>query len=409
MAKQKQSKDPEKHLGRNVAMGAAAVAPFAGMIGQKPLHNDPLVGENTGKKFKTLDELSRHAQPGDIVITNKGSEGPFKKFITPMTGSEFYHAQPVVGRRRGHGLTTDIGMIGKHNRTVPDMLKDTFQVKTLKHDYDDVVLLRPKKPLTAKQLEVFNREALHRARLDPGYDVRKAVGVWTRDVFVPKIKGFTGTGNQFSQSKKDLVQSIDKKTFTVKGAPRSYSYCSGNVCSTAPAQAYTKATGRHVLPGKAAKDMFPTDFLRSEEYEVVGAHLKPKKHWHKVVKAVGPYAVRAGLGVAGAGAVYTASKHPDETGGLTGAVAASHFSTRLNRHYATSHTAAQMRIPGLEEVVRSHIKGSDLETAVGPEGSRKYLTRWLTRKVPIIAAGGAAGYYGTKTLREYINHADRNK
>lgn len=393
LALDSESTEPESHTGRNVAMGAAAAAPFAGMIGQKPIIHDPLRGAK-GKKFRSLSELGRQAQVGDILITSKPEGSLFKRFISPATGSEFYHAQPVLGHRGGQALTSDTGHLASKKRTVKHMLRNAARVADLgDHGYPDVILLRPKKPLTAAQQAKFQRMALERSHYMAGYDPKKAAKIYLQDIFAPKIPGITGTGPQQSAPIKDWYQKIDKN-LNVTGKPTLEVVCSGNVCSTVPAMAMEHATGRGVVPGKAAQDVFPTDFLRSEEYELVGSRVK-SKYPHTTLMRAAPYLMRAGLGAAGAGAVYAGTEKPEVAGAAGGALGASLLASKINRHFSPSMTAAEARIPTTGMILLPGI----IDT---PFTRQQVIKRWAARRLPILAAGGAAGYYGTRALRNYL-------
>ena len=389
MSNKEPRKDPETHLGRNIAMGAAAAAPFAGMIGQQPIIHDPLRGAE-GKKFRNLTHLSNQAQTGDILLMSKPKGSLFKRLITPQSGSEFYHAQPVVGRRGNDALTTDVGYIGTKKTDTKSMLRRTNRVSELGlYDYPDVVLLRPKKPLTAAQQKVFQRQALERSHYETGYDPARAAGTFIRDTFMPKIKGLTGAGAQQAKHKYDIFQGADKN-LNPKGVPKKGIVCTGNTCATVPAQAMESATSHSVVPGKAAQDVYPTDFLRSNEYELVGSRIKSQYHNQALVRAA-PYLVRGGLGLAGAGAAYGVSEKPEAGGAALGALGTSMLASKINRAYSPSMTAAHLRLPHLGDVVAPGIIST-------PFTYKQVLRRWAARRLPILAAGGAAGWYGTKAL-----------
>ena len=393
-----QRKDPESHRGRNIAMGAAAAAPFAGMIGQQPIIHDPLRGAK-GKKFRTLTQLSHQAQAGDVMVLSKPTGSLFKRFITPQSGSEFYHAQPVVGKRGKDALTTDVGYITSKKTDLKSMMSRAQRVSELDlYNYPDVVLLRPKKPLTPAQQKVFQQQSLGRSHMEQGYDPQRAAGSFIRDTFMPKIKGITGTGAQQATGYLDTFQSADSHMNPL-GKPTEGLMCSGNTCATVPAQAMEAATSRGVVPGKSAQNVYPTDFLRSNEYELVGSHIKSKYHNQTLVRAA-PYLLRGGLGIAGAGAAYGVSEKPEAAGAVAGALGTSMLASKINRAYSPSLTAAHLRLPHIGDTFVPGIIGT-------PFTSKQVLARWAARRVPILAAGGAAGWYGTKKIREHL--ADKNK
>ena len=360
-----------KPLQHPAALGALAAAPFAGMIGQKPVIHDPMRGAK-GQRFQTMQDLSRAARPGDILMTTKPRGSAFKGTITPLSGSEFYHAQPVVGRRGGLGTTVDTGQFYAHeNLPKTQHLKGEAPEisKAMRGMYPDVALLRPKKPLTPGQQKKFVERALQRAY--PDYAYGKAIESWLRDLFVPKL------------------DALNKNRPPVA--------CEGNICSTLPSQALYEASGRNVVPGKVPQDVFPTDFLRSENFELVGSKLRPKLYekpeWFR--KAM-PYLTRGAAGAGLAGTAYAASEDPNMVGVPVGALGTS----------MGADTAARKLMADPEryrDVVPTSMDALQSTFMTHPELSTKQiLGRYLTRRIPLLAAGGAAGYYSLDALRNKL-------
>lgn len=361
----------QKH--RLMATGAAGALPFAGMIGQKKIIHDPMQGAK-GKKYRTMQDLSRAARTGDVILTTKPEGSFFKNLIAPISGSEFYHAQPVVGQRAGSGLSYDTGHaineledVGTKRQQVKELRKNAPSVaKSVRGNYPDVMLLRPKKQLTARQAKVYQDEALLRSA--GIYDTPKAISSWVKEVMVPKIHGVTDRGPQ--------------------------TICEGNICSTAPAMAMHKATGTEVVPGKRAQDVFPSDYLRSENYELVGHRLQNASRYArkgKLNRVLTPIATRGAMGATLAGTTYGVSGDPAIGGSVAGALGAS----------AVANAAAKSKW-GLDSA--KHLPGigdaASLLTTEDAGGQALMKRRLLTRRLPVVAGGAALGYLGTKKLRE---------
>lgn len=268
--------------GQGLAMTAAGAAPFAGLIGQKKLIHDPYTS-NEGARYSNIDELSRASRTGDVLITSKPGNSIWRHTMTPFSGTDFYHAQPVIGRHRGHGLTASAGDF--HNpvdakSSVSQLAATSQPVKAIQEDYTDVALLRPKNLTNAETRSVARQST---ERLKRQYDAPNAAAAWLHDIFVPKLKNV---------------------------APDAGTICEGNVCSTVPSQALKDVAGKDVVPGTPAKYTMPADFLRSEEYELVGAHT-PTQAKSRLARTVVPYAARGALGLGLAGATYAATENPE--------------------------------------------------------------------------------------------------
>lgn len=344
------------------AMGVAAVSPFAGMLGQQPIIHDPLQGAE-GKNFKSMRHLQRAARPGDVILTSKPKGSFFKNFIAPAGGSQFYHAQPVTGREYGRGYTFSAGdyfgpeysrsNLHEYEPTIAEYLRgqDT--------GYTDAVLLRPKTPLTPEQLKALRESHLDRGFRD--YDGVKAVSTWLRELFVPKWD------------------------FLNKGRPETV--CEGNVCSTMPAQSYHEVGGPSVVPGKRAQDVFPTDFLRSKNFDLVGSKTTEgtrrlqRGAWGKAA----PWVMRGGLGAGLAGTTYALSEDPALAGGALGG----------------AYTGMMLNGTSLPPTLEVLQKGLDKELNT-PEGRRMAL-KYFGGRVPLLALGAGAGYGGAKLLGKGVD------
>lgn len=347
------------NLGRNLGVGALAASPFMGMIGEKKIIHDPHLNKDI-KRYDSIGDLGRVAQPGDVVMTSKRQGSLWKRLIQPLSGSEFYHSQPVVDRRGGSARTLSAGEythksfadhstrdIRKGLESLPDLAK--------RENYQDMVVLRPKKPLTEAEMKIFRDEALARSRTK--YDFGGAVKSWLHDAFVPKFEGLGG-----------------------KSRPR----CDGDICSTLPAEALN-AVGRKVGVGKAPGRAFPTDFLRSENFQAVGAVTNGKGK-SDLYRRAAPIATRAALGLGLAGAGYAAYENPTLAAAPVGAAAGAYAANRMFGNKAR---------PML-----------DLLTDLGKGKARMRAMGQIGGKVLGTAAGGAAAYYGTKAL---VNRARPNE
>lgn len=336
--------DEESHLGRNLAMAGAAATPFAGMIGQKPIIHDPHMNPDI-HRFTSMNDLSKAARPGDVLVTGKPGGSVWKSFIKPLSGSEMYHSQPVVGRKKGHGLTASAGeFFDKSFRhdTPQDLLRsEADTVAEMAKNYPDATLLRPREGMTPAQLAAFKENALKRSKSK--YSDGTAVKTWLKEMFVPKLKAFE-----------------DQRTGRI---------CEGNVCSTLPAKAYAQA-GKKVIDGKSVKDAFPTDFLRSEAFTPVGAHISSDYKMSPGMRRALPYLSRGAMGLGMAGAVYGASKNPGMAGIPLGLMAGSAAANALGKY---------TDVPSL------------LTTAANL-GEKGMLSSALKTRVPLLAAGAGAGY-----------------
>ena len=367
--------ESKKH--KLLAPAVAGALPMVGAIGEQPIIHDPLAGAK-GQSFRNYEELSRAARPGDVMVLSKPKGSFFKNIITPAGGSEFYHAQPVYGRRGGHGITADTGWLEgntekelrRRSRTVMRDLPD--------QGYGDAVLLRPKKPLTSSQSRIYNRESMQRSA--ESYSIPKAVESYAKELFMPKLGPLTGGGKQVGE------------------------ICEGNICSTVPSQAFHSATGRNVVPGKRAQDVFPSDFLRSKEYELVGSKLDPNKaRMNPALRKAMPYITRGGVGLGLAGATYESKEHPELAGAVAGATGAGLAGTAMSHALSKTPEKAVEALPGLTEL------GSTVMHEIPKKQVKQIYQRYLTRRVPLMAAGGAAGYMGVKKLREALHGGEGEK
>lgn len=353
--------------GQALAVGAAAASPFAGLIGRKPIQHDPLQGAQ-GKDFGSMTDLSKASRPGDVLVTSKDKGSLFKNFILPAGDSQFYHAQPVTGRAKGRGYTLSAGDLAEEaigeTMKPKDALNFDHEITKYMQDpetsYSDAVLLRPKQPLTPAQTAALQKD--YGKRVVRSYDNSKALGTFLNEIFVPKS---------------EMLSSLRPETV-----------CEGNVCSTLPAMSHYTATGQKVLPNKAPQDIFPTDFLRSDAYELVGSHITPETRALEgtTLRRAAPWLLRGGLGAGLAAGTYAATEDPASAAGLAGAAGGYHAAHKLAPELPTLWDAGNAVMgPGLKN----------------PE-TRQVLKTLGSRAVPGMLAGGALAYGGAKGLEHLL-------
>jgi uncharacterized membrane protein len=406
----------EMSAAQKATVGGAALAPFGGMVGRKKIIHDPLQGAK-GKEYKTMDALSRAAMPGDVVVTTKPKGSLFKRFISPIGGSEFYHTQGVIDRAGGHGLTTDVGHLPAS--TPASRLRAALPtVANYGEEYPDMVLLRPKKSLTKEQLASFSSEVARRSKDDVGYSGHKAFGSYLRELFVPQLGGVTGGGEQAAKKVTDLVpthgrdevdlppaalqkfKSTGQLPSGVKMRPRVV--CEGNFCSSVPSMALTESTGRQVLSGKKAKDVFPTDFLRSPEYELVGSHVSDKYAKGRAARLAKELGVRSAVGAGLAAGAYGATEKPEAAGAVAGALGASALANAVAKHQARgSQRLAEEALPTVTGTIRSHFINYPLPF-------KEMSKRFASRKLPIALAGAGLGAVGTHALMKHLSDKEKS-
>lgn len=338
-------KPEEDHTARNLLMGGAAATPFLGLIGQQKIKHNPLRSKDIARL--TPEEIARQAKPGDVLLTGYPNQ-PYTGALTE--GSPFIHAEPIVGTRRGTGvgvsashLKGETGGLRQLQAKIPT-LTERFQVL----GPTDTLLLRPKKRLTAAQQHAY-REAGYEAARQP-YSVGRAVRSHLRNWFVPNIS---------------LLES----------APN----CVGNSCATGAAQTFQKATNQSILPRRSPKNIIASDFLRSDAYEPVAAHLSSKLSPHTAhLLHLG---ARGALGAGLAASVYGVSEDPALAAVPIGAMAAPAL-TRATLGYNTARPWTQLLTQGPKRAAR--------------------FRNILGRTLPLTIAGGLGAYLVARQLRQKL-------
>jgi len=224
------------------------------------LTNRPMMDVSKAKRMSALG-MYRNSRPGDILVAhNKAPYSAWRALAPALGGSPYYHAD-IIGRG---GEAHMAGSSTWLNNAV--------------RDQQSAILLRPKN-LTAAQRKAIARNA-GRLTNEP-YSFKKLLGTGiTRAVVPPGIN-----------------------------PPR----CSGNICSTGPADVLRKS---RVSPGLNAPKGYElaSDYLRSDRYEPVGIYGTKYnlKNWDHVY---GP-AMRTAMAAALGGSVYKATKDIREGEGL---------------------------------------------------------------------------------------------
>lgn len=374
---------------------AVAGSPFLGLIGQKPIIHDPYQNKNI--KRMNWDQLQRAARPGDMILTNKRQGTGWKTTQTPQ-GSEFYHAQPVVARRGGRGLSASAGenVYSELRNLSPKQLLDyTRNIKTLAREnhYSDVMLMRPDTPLTSAQQKAFGEEALKRSR-NP-YDKIRAGTAWLKDIFLPKI----GPGST------DI--------------PKGYQ-CKNDVCSTLPANAYAKATGKSPFPGKLPGDILPADYLREGSgYRPVGARLSyegisPERMRMRNLGMRG--GIGAGLGLGTYAAIEDPYSIPTLPAAVLTPVLAQKIMEQVKKRKALSKVKGTVS-PKLRESILDKARHSSQVAFpsfnalldAGKDSSKesvKIRSNMLRRSLPLGLLGGAGVYGLSQLLKNRVNRND---
>lgn len=346
--------------------GAAAVSPFLGMIGEKPIIHDPLTNSAIPRAANRNELLSK-AQAGDVLITGKNSRSPWKQVISPFTGSELYHAQGVVGPdAKGVARAPSAGEFARPEwkGTAPnDLMPHTRSLDSATKSYTDMVLMRPKKPMSPEQIEALQSNMLERSTHK--YDTGNAVKAWFNDIFVPKIKG--------------------------REAAKNNVICEGNMCSTLPSQALKEVMDTNVVPGKPAKYTMPADFMRSDQFEPVTSVINtPYKS--RIPAGAKRILARSALGAGLAGATYATAETPELAAIPAGALVGS----RLGARNRPTNLPVDANLINFAEsfVSPEHYSPSQLRAL-----RRQYMRRGLL-PMALGAAGGTAVAAGLNQLRK---------
>lgn len=378
-----------KNVAQGTLVGAAAGAPFLGMIGQKPIVHDPLASPNVHTTHD-IEELRRAAQPGDVLVSTRGAFSPYKAPQAFISGTDYYHAEPVVGKHEGkaHSMTSgslynNPEMAGKEpmealNRGVPVASAPQEHIPSSILEGDNVTLMRPKTPLTPEQHAAFLEDFAKRTTAP--YSSETAIGSWLKDIFVPKNLKVTHDPTK---------------------------ECAGDICSTAVAKAYEKATGTPAVPFKSTASTMPADLLREgSAFEPVMHHINPANQALIKNRLPAQLAARGALGLGTAGLAYGASENPEVAGGIAGAAGATaatrkilELAAREGANRPDAYLKAKEQLPQIWSLLDEGMgTGGQIRPAAG---------KFLTRTLPLAAAGGIGGYALTSKIHDMIkNYGD---
>jgi hypothetical protein len=360
--------------------GGLAATPFLGLAGEQSITKDPYYTK--GVKRLSPRELERLARPGDVILASQRTgTSMYKSPQLYTTGSEFYHAEPVIARSRGLGRTLPAGLLselGAAKMTPKEVLRrgvKGYSEAIPFQDYGDIALMRPKKRLSKAEIAQF-QQALLSGGLKP-YSKPLGVRALFRDLFVPKVPGVTGhVGPQ--------------------GPPI---VCRGNMCSSLPAVTWKNLFKERIARGKHPKHTLPADFLRKgSPFEPIAASLQnPELLKHIQAKRM---AFRGALG-AGLGGAGVAAYHEPEL--IPGAAAAAGvpigIRSILNRLDPKGLRGEQMlpSVAGVASETPEFIQALRAKKRM-PKAMKSLFTRFGTRTLPLALGGGLAAYLGTKAL-----------
>jgi len=409
---------PQEDLTPLLIAGGLGAAPFAGLIGERPITKDPLY--NKAIKRVSPDKLEQLGRAGDVILTSR-REGGSVRYKQPQllaTGSEFYHAEPVVGQHTSRFDDPETGktITGKRKAQViesgrmdysgqkidpRELLKKgpgEFGKRMPFGSYEDIVLLRPNKKLSKAEMQQLQL-ALIEGGAKP-YSKAMGTRAFLQDLFLPKIKGVT---NRLGSSLPQVI-------------------CDGNMCSSLPATAWQGTFGEVIAKGKHPKYTLPADFLREgSPFTPVAASLEnPEALKHILAKRM---AFRGALGAGLAGTGVAAYTEPEVLPGIAAAAGAP-IATRAVLDYLRNKNLRTVKNPRLRALIKRirprQAGGEILPSAVGmaenasglvealrssraakkplPKAWKSLLGRFGGRTVPLALGSGLAAYLGTKAL-----------
>lgn len=367
------------------AATAAGGTPFLGMVGERRIVHDPHLNKNI--KRVGLHELERRARPGDVILSSRPGWEGFKITQAPLSGSEFFHASPVYGRRRGKGTVIDAGDLAEWRDYKPTIKEVSPAAKTVRrhfpeHGYADLVLMRPEKELSPKELRALRKSLTSRA-YEP-YSVPKGAKAALKDLFVPKLK-------QVAQTPTPV--------------------CVGSMCSALPAEAMAESgVLRHISKGKAPGEVLPADFLRSGSgFKPVAAVTGQKRVLGPVSRQLYRLGGRAALGAGIGGTLYGTYKDPVTTAGILGGVATplavragAEAALRRFKHMPKPEAslAVHKQLPTIRRLL---MEAFTPDPTLTPEAFKKLKWRLGLRTLPLMAAGGVGTYLMADKLRDLIS------
>lgn len=316
---------------RNVAAVGAFAAPFAGMIGQEPMRH-----LNKGEHVDYQSMLKGLA-PGDIVVSGSPDLSFSKGTVSLATGvPEGYHVGVVVDNKGNivHSNPT-AGIAREHISTA---MKEGDRIHVLRHaDMSPEAQAQWLKHLNAAAsstggLGTGLLQEAQRHGLPPEkalehltesqramYNMESIPQLGAHELFFPKLdnsgglderQAFNSAHAALKRQGKKLGKPVMQRVLETERqglgvTPTDYMPqgmdCARGTCSTVPA--LTMPEGHNVVPGKRPSQVTPSDYLRSPNL-VPKMRVGPEKlQLHEHILKAAPHAIRAGLGLAGAGAV----------------------------------------------------------------------------------------------------------
>jgi hypothetical protein len=240
---------------------------------------------------KILPKFIRSRMAAASHTTEYGSFDPVA-FMSKVNNPSHSHAELVVTPNRwqfaGAGKLRDpagkeavIAKNKAHHKKLKSrltMFSPHYTVLRPKNDSTNLLLQHYKKHGAKKTIAMMERKS-------GVYDEQMAIKSWAKDTLLPKLtsKERSYTAEELNKLKK----------------------CKGGICSTMPALMSNKTVG-----GKHALSVTPEDYLKSENYKVVGRIGKesPLSLKHKIILNAPKFALRAGIGLGAASAVYAGTK-----------------------------------------------------------------------------------------------------
>jgi hypothetical protein len=293
----KQAEEEDSNIARNSAMLAAGAYPFlVGLANNRAsLKNAPVTTDD----FKALEAALK---PGDILVSGDVEPSSLKAQIASVTGdADFQHVATHLGKTPRGNVQADIAR---------DTMFGVSPGEAGLTRNRNIRVLRFKNPA---ELEALNKHLGNIAGENISYSTSRGIKAGIKDLLVPDFLR-KRSGGQLGQ--KDLADKLR---------------CHGGTCSNVVGAGMAdRFKGKDILRSDAFEtvmDYTPTDTARvtaiyenlkkttkglsdSELIEMANKQLAKNKAVNKVLKNSKTIA-KAGLGAAGAGLIYGASRIPD--------------------------------------------------------------------------------------------------
>jgi len=292
---------------KKLRIDAITAAGAAGAIGGAASIRNPkrYMGKHVGEGIESMHALLAKAKPGDIILAGRKSDfarlGPDdladwanRLFYRSMkTGTQSYtpHGMIVYGGKKARLTSlkkiegTDIITSVKSKHALPTQIAD--QIEELQKrtggevatKYDRIVVMRPKTPMTAKQLEFLKGMSKEQIKGKRPYAMRQA-----------GIQGALST----------ILPKRARDCF-IKGRGKS------NFCTGFPGEAMERA-GAPVVKGKGSSAL-AKDIISSKKVKSIGWAGSPVTKLEKLKALHAPRAIRGlAYGAGAAAAAYGIAK-----------------------------------------------------------------------------------------------------